>query len=98
MVKEIEELEFTTPSLDQCNAIFLKVIEQAIKDCYVLYGTKRFDGNNTWLSAYDFIFDDSYLIEWGDLLFSPEEIMSMVGFNIDYIRERMRAKLLEKIE
>jgi len=87
----------TELSLEQCRAIFLKVIEQAIKDCYVLYGTKRFDGNNTWLTAFDFIFDDEFLVDWGTILISPAEIMSMVGLDIHYMRQMVRAKLLDKV-
>jgi hypothetical protein len=85
------------PTIEQAPMVVLKVIEQAIKDCVVMYGERRFDGNPTWLTAYDFIFDDEFLVEWGEILISPEEMMSLVGLNIEYMREMVRKKMLEKV-
>ena len=81
------------PDQDQCRFLILKVLEQAIRDYTTLQNAKTPNEQNIWKEARDFIFDDNYIVSWGDLDLRTEEFLDLVDLDIVWVREQTIAKL-----
>lgn len=75
----------------------MKVVEQAVKD-YTLIKSPHYSDKyrsrhiKNWESARDFIFDDNYLIDWGDQQMNLEDILDIMDIDIDWFRKKTRIK------
>lgn len=74
-------------------ALILAVLEQAIRD--ILYpniipkARRAIEVN----SAKQFIFNENYLIDWGDTPLSPASLLELVDLDIKVIRDMLRKKM-----
>ena len=83
------------PNIEECKFILLKVVEQAIRDYSHLIKFKDSEELYIkWEEAKDFLFDEDYFIQWGNIELSLELITDILELDLDWIR--MKAKKLYK--
>lgn len=76
------------PNEEQCRFLMLKVLEQAIRDYISLFNSDLSNEQTLWELARDFLFDNTYRINWGDWTLSTEEFLDIVDLNIIWVREQ----------
>jgi hypothetical protein len=82
-------LEEIRPQEDECRYLLLKMIEQAIRD-YVNLGHSLIPVEKQHHeTAKGFLFDDSYLIEYGEFEVGLSDILDVLGIEIEWFRERI---------
>ena len=73
------------------------MLEQTIRD-YTNPNIRDFtNGVPIWEEASDFIFDDEYRIQWGDIELSLENILTFLEIDIDWFRLRAKRKLWKNL-
>jgi hypothetical protein len=83
---------------EECCFILLKVVEQAIRDYCLLPWSHIPYKQEHWETARDFIFDDNYEIDWGNITLSLGNICEILAFSeqskidIDWIRRKTKEK------
>ena len=103
MTKKKIERDFKqpTPDEEETRFLILRVIEQAVKD-YEFYRDKTKEEDRfIYETARDFIFDDSYMMQWGpdetDVI-TPEQLCEAAGIEIAYLRNKVAKKLSPKLQ
>ena len=86
-----------TPNYEECKIVILKIIEQASRDYLTLYNAKSPTLQYLWETARQFIFDDNYLIDWGNKTITPSNLLDIVDINIQWLRRKMQERF-SKIE
>ena len=78
--------------------VLLKVVEQSIRDYCLLEWSNIPYKQFYWETARDFIFDDEYFIEWGELNLCLGNICEILSYNkksemdVDWIRRKTKDK------
>lgn len=86
------------PNQEQVHYLILKIIEQAVKD-YEFYKDKTKEEDIfIYETARDFIFDDAYLVQWGDEELSPAQLCDIVEIEIAYLRKQVASRLDPKLQ
>jgi hypothetical protein len=83
------------PNEEECKFLLLKVVEQAVRDYVSLYKFTDNKSKENWESAVDFLFDDSYCINWGDEVIGLIEILEELDLDIKWFRDRTTRKFEE---
>ena len=77
-----------TPNIEESKFLLLKVIEQAIRDyCSIRYMNVP-NKDFLWETAYLFLFDDEYVIEWGELNMTLSDIADVLDVDLEWVREK----------
>lgn len=76
------------PDKEQCRFLMLKVLEQAVRDYCALYQSELTSDRVTWQIAKDFLFDDKYILTWGQLELTTEEFLDLLDLDISWVREQ----------
>jgi len=99
--KPEESLSFTLeePILteDDGKLLLFKIVEQASRDYANFFDAKGGKDRENFLSAEAFLFDDDYLIDFGEEVFSLEEILHILDLEVEWYRRKVIA-LKEKRE
>jgi hypothetical protein len=74
---------------DETNIIFLKIIEQSIRDYFNLSKSIVPIEIQYFESASGFLFDDDYFIHWGDYEISLENILNYLQIDVDWFRKKL---------
>jgi len=85
-----------TPRLDECRFLILKIIEQSIRDYIALYQIESQPEYGDWITAKDFLFDDTYKINWGDQDISLLELCEIVNMDLLYLRKRVQQRFKKR--
>jgi len=86
-------LEEVSLAPEEARLIVFKILEQAVKDYVDYYDTTDEQLKEDWLTAQGFIFNPDYVMQWGDIEVSPEQLLDMVDVDIQWVREQTRKKL-----
>lgn len=80
---------------DECCRIILEVAERAAKDYlyYIKQSEEENDHNWDLWTAEQFIFNEEYLIDWGDEVWTPRELLQRAGIEIEWLRRVIKEKL-----
>ena len=78
---------------DEHRVLIGAILHSCIKD--YLYPKQR-DHKDNYKYAQNFIFDDNYRVDWGDLVISPSELVAGIGLDIEWIRAKVRNKEKDK--
>ena len=84
------------PDIEECRFLFLKTIEQAVRDYVSLEDTDSPNSSILWEQARDFIFDDEYTVDWGDKEMSITDILDILDIDINWFRMRTSKRYEEK--
>lgn len=79
---------------DEHRVLITAVLYQAIKE--YMYPTTiqvNRDRNRVQRSAASFLFNDDYLLDWGDKTLSPRDLLLSIDLDIDWIRARVVKKV-----
>lgn len=88
----------TEPKLDECKALLLHVIKQAVDDYQSFQNKTRDDHKEIWTTASGFIFDNEYYIQWGEQEINLEFICELINLEIDWVRNRISQQLEVKLK
>lgn len=77
------------PNFEEAQYLFLKIIEQAIRDYINLAGATRPADSFNYHTAVGFLFDDDYLISYGGKDLSLEQILAILEIDIDWFRRKI---------
>jgi len=99
----IDEYGRPEDSEEDTRLLILLIIHQAIYDVRAHNKLLKATTGKPWeairLAAYktsrEFIFDDDYLLDWGDLEVSPRDLCAYVGIDLDALREWILADKIE---
>lgn len=84
------------PEPEQCRFLMLKVLEQAVRDYCALVDSELPNERLLWKMARDFIYDDEYLIQWGEWELNITEFLNILDIDVDWAREQCTKKFLDK--
>lgn len=76
------------PNIEECRFLFMKVIEQAVRDYCALYNAVLPAEVALWETAKGFLFEDIYIILWGEQEMNFEDILDVLDVDIDWFREQ----------
>ena len=79
---------------DEARRALLFMILKAKQDLINFYGTSNSQKQIDFQTAFHFLFDDTYYIQWGDIELSFTDICNIVGYEVKWCRQ----KLLKKIQ
>lgn len=93
MAKKIKREAYPAPDLQECKLIILHVIKQAIKD-YEHYREKQGGEEEQFIyeTARDFLFDDDYMVQWGDTEMCLRQFCDILDIDIDWLRNKVVQK------
>lgn len=86
-----------TPNIQECKFLFLKMIDQAIRDIIIFDKSSAEEEKIIAQEARDFLFDEEYTIKWGDLYLSLENILDILDIEVEYFRQKIQQRLEEEI-
>ena len=89
-------LEDFIPDQEECRILMLKVIEQVVRDFFLLKNSEFLNDRYAWETAAGFIFDDDYRVIWGDLELSPEDLLGLVDIDIGWFRMHIKQRYNQK--
>jgi hypothetical protein len=81
---------------EEARFLIIKVLDQAIKDYILFQNPTNSSEQESLESAVAFLFDDDYLIDWGEWELSPAEALELVDLDMDWVREQAKKKLRSK--
>jgi len=84
------------PDGEECRFLLLKVVEQAVRDYLSLARAVFTNEIEIWHEAKEFIYDNSYLINWGDMVLSLEDILDILDLDASYFRETAQRRYRER--
>lgn len=91
--KEVKEQRLISlprdPDFEETQYLFLKIIEQAVRDFINLAGTTRPADSFNYQTAIGFLFDDDYLINFGGKDLSLEQILAILELDTDWFRRKV---------
>lgn len=93
-----EESEEYTLNYEECCFLLLKVVEQAIRDYSLLEYSNLPYKDFYWQTARDFLFDDDYFLDWGDLKLNLGRICEILNYSeksfldIDWVRRKTKER------
>lgn len=73
---------------DECRYLLLKIVEQAVRDFINLEHSTAPIDQYFYETAVDFLFNDEYRIQWGELTIGLEHIMEYMGLELEWAREK----------
>jgi len=76
------------PEIDECRFLIKKVIEQAVRDFAALEEAKSSSEQADYQTAYGFLFDDDYRINWGGEEMSLQDLLDWVDLEADWVRKK----------
>ncbi len=91
--KEKFDLEDYTPNVEECRYVIFRTIEQAVKDYMNLEDAKSDEEKFNYESAKEFIFDDDYFMQWGDVEIRSTDLMDIVDMDPEWLRDKVNQKL-----
>lgn len=83
------------PTEEESRYLLLKIVEQAVRDYLSLRTSNTPIDREFYETACEFLFDDDYQIEYGDLNLSLKDILEGTDVEIIWFREKV-LKLKEK--
>lgn len=81
-----------TPEVDECRNLFLHLIKQAVDDYESYRYSTKDEHMEIWNSANEFLFDDNYYINWGEMEINLEQICDFLGIELVWVRKRIKAR------
>lgn len=87
------EVNRTVPEIDECRNILLQVIKQAMDDIQVYRNKTKPEHVEIYQTAHDFLFDDEYYIQWGDIELNLDQICEIISLDIDWIRQKLAQQI-----
>ncbi len=84
-----EQLEEYAVHKDETNIIFLKIIEQAIRDYFNLSKSVVPIEIQYYETASGFLFDDDYCMQWGDHEIDLDDVLDYVGIDQEWFRKKL---------
>jgi hypothetical protein len=92
------EVDRTEPQLDECKMILLHLVRQAIDDYQLFVGKTKPEHQEIFLSASGFLFDADYLIQWGDIELSLEQICDVINLDLEWVRSKITHQIGVKLK
>ena len=74
---------------DDCRFLLLKMVEQAVRDYLVLSSSIAPIERYHFTSAEAFIFDEDYLIKYGEYELALHDILGILNIEADWFRNRV---------
>lgn len=81
------------PNIQECKILLLKIVEQAVRDYINIdlsTATPKFIEIQE--EAKDFLFDDTYAIQWGDIELTLEKITAILDIDVLWFRKKILTK------
>jgi hypothetical protein len=97
MIDETIEPEEYSVHIDETRILFLKIIEQSIRDYINLSKSSIPIENQYFDSAKAFLLDDNHYIEWGSYQINLDEILHYLNIDRGWFDRRLEA-LTEKVK
>jgi len=85
------------PHIDECRYLILKIIEQAVRDFISLEDSTAPIDQNHYETACSFIFDNDYVIDYGDEQKTITDLLDIVDIDIDWLRAKTMATKKRKL-
>lgn len=79
----------TLPHIDECRYLILKIIEQAVRDYLSLQYSNAPIEQSYYDTACQFLFDDGYTIDYGETEKTLNDLLDVLGLELDWFRERV---------
>lgn len=89
----LDHPELDDPDEQECKIIILRTINQAIKDYEFYKDKKGEEEEEIFWTAKGFLFEDSYMIFWGDYLVNLRVLCDYADINVDWVRNLIVKKL-----
>lgn len=86
------------PHEEEIKFIFLKVVEQTIRDYINFAGAKTPSERFCFETANGFLFDDAYTIDWGGSDLSLNQILAILDLDIDWLRRKVNVLRNKKLK
>jgi hypothetical protein len=80
-------------NIEECKYLLLKIVEQAVRDYCSLQWADVPYRDFHWHTAKDFLFDDEYYIQWGELELSLDMIGEVIDLDVDWVRRKAKERL-----
>ena len=80
--------------LDETKIIFLKIIEQSIRDYINLESSTAPIEIQYFQSAKDFLLDKNYTIDWGPYEITLTEILQYLGIDPDWFDRKLKQNII----
>jgi hypothetical protein len=74
---------------DECRFLIMKVVEQAVRDYLALEGSTAPIEQYHYSTAQAFIFDDEYILNYGEQDVSPQDMLGVLDIDIQWFRDRV---------
>lgn len=79
--------EFYKIHIDECQILIYEIIQRAAKDFLTLSQATSISDRYDYETACQFLFDDSYRIDYGDTVKSLRDLADIIGLDVEWIRE-----------
>ena len=76
------------PTEEESRLVLLKIVEQAIRDFVNLSNSKSPGEEWAYKTAEAFLFEEEYRIDYGGVEYSLNEILAILGLDIEWIRRK----------
>ena len=84
--------------IEDIKIIFLKIIQQAERDLVSLISSTSAKEKILWEEAQAFLFNDEYVIDWGDVTLSFNDISYILGYDPNWMRKKIMNKIRKEIK
>lgn len=95
LLDELLNTEDYIVELDETKLLFLKIIEQSIRDYTNLKSSTAPIEMQYFTSARDFLFDKTYTIDWGPFEITLAEILQYLGIDPDWFDRKLKQNLIK---
>ena len=96
-LEAIENFDNPPPYPDEGRCLILRTVLQAKKDLINFIDAQTPKQKEDWQTAYDFLFNDEYYVDWYDDPLRLEDLLDILDINIDWMRRIARRDLEEKL-
>jgi hypothetical protein len=83
--------------IDEERILFIKIIDQAISDLIIFRNSKSDIGQQFFESAWAFLYDDNYRLEWRDEEYNFKELCDKLDYDHCWLRTKIKQKLKKKL-
>ena len=86
----------TLPYIDECKNLIAKMVKQTFRDYCNLYHSTRLVDREIFQEAKDFIFDNTYVTNWGGKERNLQDFLDIIGVEIEWFRVKVEETRIGK--
>lgn len=91
--KKDVKVDRTAPDIQECRLIILHTINQAVKDYENFREKTKPEDREIFETADGFLFDDNYLVDWGDRPVGLRKLCDHIEIDLDWLRNQIVKRL-----